>query len=193
MASQTPVDAQPAKGDGKDTQLLSAEEREQLTLLVADITMLMAKQIRDTFDASMALPTKPRHILQTGDINPNVIRSGPHKETEEEEKTRNLLERREKELSEPKMLELKDEAIKFFEEWRASLMSRAEDAVNNLREAMIEQNQEESAGKPLQTKAPSEAQVMSKHCIFILRLNFVSILTESPQRLARTRKKQTLH
>ncbi|KIN02546.1 hypothetical protein OIDMADRAFT_102684 [Oidiodendron maius Zn] len=160
MALQSSVDTQPAKGDGKDIQqLLSAEERGQLTLLVADITKLMAKQICDIFDSSIASLTKPRHILQTGDINPNVIGSRPHKETEEEERTRHLLERREKELSEPKMLELKIEAIKFFEEWRVSLTSRVGDAVNNLKEVVVEQNPDESAGKSLQTRAPSEAQV----------------------------------
>jgi hypothetical protein len=181
MALQSSVDTQSAKRDGKDIQqLLSAEERGQLTLLVADITKLMAKQIRDIFDSSIASLTKPRHTLQTGDINPNVIGSRPHKETEEEERTRHLLERREKELSEPKMLELKIEALKFFEEWRVSLTSRVGDAVNNLKEAVVEQNQDESAGKPLQTRAPSDAQVTSKHCILNLRLNLVSILTAPP-------------
>ena len=83
MALQSSVDTQSAKRDGKDIQqLLSAEERGQLTLLVADITKLMAKQIRDIFDSSIASLTKPRHTLQTGDINPNVIGSRPHKETE---------------------------------------------------------------------------------------------------------------
>ena len=173
MAPQTPVDTNVAKGDGKDIrQLLSAEERGQLTLLVANITELIGKQIHDTFDASITSLAKPRQTPQTGHINLNVNRSGPHKETEAEERTRKLLERREKELSEPKMLELKNEALKFFEEWRESLISRVGDAVNNLKEAVNEQNQDKYVGKT------SDDQAISKHYSSSPRLNPVSILTE---------------
>jgi hypothetical protein len=178
MASQSPADAQLAKEDGKDIrEILSPEERGQLTLLITNITQVMGKQIRDTFDASNASLAKPNHILQKGDINPNVNRSGSHKETEEEEKTRKLLERREKELSEPKMLELKNEALQFFEKWRESLTSRLEETVNNLKEVVDGPKYEASVGKPQQTAPLMEAQVASKHYLSNLRLSPVSILT----------------
>jgi hypothetical protein len=178
MASESPADAQLAKEDVKDIrEILSPEERGQLTLLIANIAQVMVKQIRDTFDASTTSLAKPNHILQKGDINPNVNRSGPHKETEEEEKTRKLLERREKELSEPKMLELKNGALKFFEKWRESLTSRLEETVNSLKEVVDEPKYEASISKPQQTAPPIEAQVTSKHYLSNLRLNLVSILT----------------
>ena len=165
MASKSDADAQPAKDDGKDIrQILTTDERTELTLLVANITEIMAKHIRDTFDASVTSPSQPHHILQSGGKNPNKTASVPHKETDAEEATRKLLERREKELSEPKMLELKNEAIEFFEKWREALISRVGEAVNNPKEVVDEQKQSASVDKTPDTAAPPETQVIRTHC-----------------------------
>jgi hypothetical protein len=165
MAPLSEADVQPAKDDGKDLrQILTTGERAELTLLVANITEIMAKQIRDTFDASVTSATQEHQILQAGDKNPNINPSKPHKETYEEEKARILFEKREKELSEPKMLELKDEALKFFEKWRESLISRVGNAVNNPKELVDEQKQEASVEKTPDSESAPETQVIRKHC-----------------------------
>ena len=179
MASKSNAETQPAKDDGKDIRgILTTDERAELTLLVANIAEIMAKQIRDTFDASVTSPSKPHHILQSGDKNPNKSTNVPHKETDEEETTRKLLERREKELSEPQMLKLKDEALKFFEKWREAVISRVGEAVNNPKEVVEEQKQSASVDKTPDTAAPPEPQVIRKHYCVLRRLrNQVRILT----------------
>jgi ribosome biogenesis GTPase A len=163
MASQSDAVAQPAKDDGKDIrQLLTTEERTELTLLVANITEIMVKQIHDTFDASVTSTPQSHQILQPGDKNPNKATSAPHEETDEEETARKLLERREKELSAPEMIELKNEAVKFFENWRESLISRLGEAVNNSKEVVEEQKENASAEKTPDTAPQPETQVISK-------------------------------
>jgi hypothetical protein len=163
MTSQSDAVAQPAKDDGKDIrELLTTEERTELTLLVANITEIMAKQIHDTFDASVTSAPQSHQILQPGDKNPNKARSVSHKETDEEETARKFLEKREKELSAPEMIELKNEAIKFFENWRESLISRVGEAVNNSKKVVEEQKQNASAEKTPDTAPQPETQVISK-------------------------------
>lgn len=163
MATQSEAEIPPAKDDGRDIrEILTTGERVELTLLVANITEIMAKQIRDTFDASVNSGARPRQTLPPKAKNPNADKSESHKETDEEENARNLLEQREKELSEPKMLELKNEALKFFEKWRESLISRVGNVVNNPKEVVEEQKQEASVDKTPDADAPLEPHVIRK-------------------------------
>lgn len=166
MASQSKAVAHPAKDDGKNIcQILTTEERTELTLLVANITEIMAKQIHDTFDASVTSVPQLHQILKPGDKNPNKATSSSHKETDEEETARKLLERREKELSAPQMLELKNESIKFLENWRETLISRVGEAVNNPKEVVQEQKQNASAEKTLDNAPQPETQVIRKYSL----------------------------
>jgi hypothetical protein len=163
MAPPTHADAESVKDHDKDlNEILSAGERVELTLLIANVTEIMGKQIRDTFNASITSTTQPPQIPKTAGKPSNESATQPHKETEEEEKARKLLERREKELSEPKMLELKLEALKFFDQWRESVISRVGDAVNNSKEVVDEQKQNASVDETPDTAAPPEPQVIRK-------------------------------
>ena len=104
-------------GDHKQdlSTILTNEERLQLTLLIANIAEVMRGQVKSTFDASVVKGKQPQQALRVMDRNPNVDEKHPKKETEEEEKARKLREKRKKELSAPKMLELKKYSVSNFQ------------------------------------------------------------------------------
>ncbi|PQE04841.1 DUF726 domain-containing protein [Rutstroemia sp. NJR-2017a BBW] len=124
--------------------MLTAEERVELTLLVANISEVMQKQITDTFDASYTTGNDPEGALKASDENPNVDRSSADGSSDEDEQLKEMREKREQELSAPKMLELKKEAIKFFQQWQESVISRIGTAVNNPKEVTEEQKKRAS-------------------------------------------------
>lgn len=142
--------------------LLTSEERVELTLLIANITQLMQKQITDTFDASITTAKKPEQALNITDKNPNVENVEPHEETEEEERTRKMREKREKELSAPKMLELKKDALQFFEKWQDSVITRVGTVVNKSTEVAEEQKEKASSVATPETAPPPDTKVVSK-------------------------------
>lgn len=141
------------------SSILTTEERVELTLLVANITKLMRKQIADTFDASVTSAKQPQQALHITDKNPNVDESQSHEETEEEEKARKLREKREKELSAPKMLELKKDSLDFFDKWRESVILRVGTAVNNPKE-VVEEQKETASVEATPEAAPPEPKVI---------------------------------
>lgn len=114
-------------GQGNDLKtLLTGEQREAFTLLVADIMELMRKRTLDTFDASFT-SEKPRAQNLEG-RNPNADQN--EASAEEQEKARVLRERREKEVSGPKMQELKKLALQHFQKWEMSVLARTGDVLN---------------------------------------------------------------
>lgn len=121
-----------AKKDGESDQgndlktLLSGEQREAFTLLVADIMELMRKRTLDTFDASFTSERPQGHNLEGR--NPNADQN--EASAEEQEKARVLRERREKEVSGPKMQELKKLALQHFQKWEMSVLARTGDVLN---------------------------------------------------------------
>jgi hypothetical protein len=142
--------------------ILSAEEQVELTLLIANITELMRKHITDTFDASITSAKKPQQALHTTDKNPNVDDSKPYKETEEEEKARKMREKRVKELSAPKMLELKNAYLDFFDKWRESVISRVGAVVNSTKEVIETQKEKATVAATPDRAAPAEPKVIRK-------------------------------
>jgi len=142
--------------------ILSAEERVDLTLLVSNITEAMRKQITDTFDTSTD-SANPHEISNLTDKNPNLENQKPHEETEEEKKAKELREQREKELSAPKMLELKHDCLEFFEKWRESVISRVGNVVNNPKKVTDEQKDKASAKATPSAEVSSEPQVISQY------------------------------
>jgi len=140
--------------------ILSTEEQVELTLLVANITELMRKHITDTFNASITSAKKPQQALHITDKNPNVDESKPHKETDEEEKARKMREKREKELSAPKMLELKNVYLDFFDKWRESVISRVGAVVNSPKEVVAEQKEKATIAATPDSSAPAEPKVI---------------------------------
>jgi hypothetical protein len=153
-----------AQEHGQDlSTILTTEERVELTLLIANITEIMQKQILDTFDASVVLKkTQQQPLLAVKDKNPNIDNTKPHEETEEEEKARKLREKREKELSAPKMLELKKDSLVFFDKWRESVISRVGTVINNPKEVTEEQKEKASAKATPDTAPDPEPKVISE-------------------------------
>jgi hypothetical protein len=162
--------APPATKDGSahDSEqdlstILTTEERVELTLLIANITEIMHKQILDTFDASIAAKkSRQRQLLAVKDKNPNIHESKPHKETDEEEKALKLREKREKELSAPKMLALKKDSLEFFDKWRESVISRVGTVINNPKGVTEEQKEKASVKATPETAPDPEPKVIRK-------------------------------
>jgi hypothetical protein len=155
-----------AQDHGSDlSTILTTEERVDLTLLIANITEHMRKQITDTFDASITSAKKPQQSFHIANKNPNVDDSKPHKETDEEEKARKLREKREKELSAPKMLELKKDSLNYFDKWRESVISRIGTVGNNPQE-VTEEQKEKATTKATPEAAPPEPKIIREFCMF---------------------------
>jgi hypothetical protein len=144
------------------SSILTTEEQVELTLLIANITELMRKQIEDAFDASITNAKKPQQALHNANKNPNVSEHVSHEETEEEEKARKLRDKREKELSAPKMLELKKDSLEFFDKWRDSVILRVGKVVNNPKELTDEQKQKASVEVTPYSEPLVEPKVISR-------------------------------
>jgi len=157
MASQAPKSEHPADHKDDLSTILSAEERVELTLLIANIAELMRQKLLNIFNAE-GEEIKPLPPITSK--NPNVNENEPREETEEEAKARKLRENREKELSAPKMLELKKDALEFFDKWRESLLARAGTAVNNSKGLVEEQKVAASMDAPHDVGPPSEPKVL---------------------------------
>lgn len=161
MAPPTTKDASAHDQEQDLSTILTTEERVELTLLIANITEIMRKHIQDTFDASLDTEKKQQPpILATEDKNPNIDESKAHKETDEEENARKLREKREKELSAPKMLELKKDSLDFFDKWRESVISRVGTVINNPKEVTEEQKEKASTEATPETAPDPEPKVI---------------------------------
>lgn len=136
------------EGESLTTILQSEEDRSALTILVADCTEVMRQSIVDIFDAKQT--GKPSDIVSdlTGDkalLNPDVDPGTVN--VAEQDKLKKELAAREKELSGPKMRELKGAALKYFDTWRESVIQRVGEIVNS-REKALEQK-EHAKPKPV--------------------------------------------
>ena len=141
--------------------ILTTEERVELTLLVANIAEIMRKHIQDTFDASLdTTKTQQPPILAVQDKPSNLDQSNHHMETDEEENARKLRVKREKDLSKPKVLEMKQESLAFFDRWRESVISRVGAVVNNPKEVMREQAEKASIEATREIASEPEPKVI---------------------------------
>jgi len=162
-------------GDEDLSALLTAEERAELTLLIANIAEIMRKQLSDTFDANAETHKSAQQLLQNKTKNHNIDESKVEKveesETEEEEKARKLREKREKELSAPKMLDLKKDSLNFFDKWRESVLARVGTAVNNSKDVVEEQKENASVkATPKSSSDAPEPKVLSKYNFYLSQL-----------------------
>ncbi|MCJ1363010.1 hypothetical protein MMC16_002116 [Acarospora aff. strigata] len=119
--------------DNQDlSTILDPHQRSELTLLVAGATAAMRKSIENNFDASATLSPDFIGELTSEDdkiMNPNVDPATV--DVEQFDRERRLKEQREKELSAPKMKELRAAALKFFDEWRDGVLQRVGEVVNS--------------------------------------------------------------
>ncbi|KAF2141303.1 uncharacterized protein K452DRAFT_272040 [Aplosporella prunicola CBS 121167] len=130
------------------TILETRELRGELTLLVANCTESQRKTITDAFDASLVgQPADTEAELKVDETKPNPNVDLANADADALEKQRKKQKTREKELSAPKMQELKSAALEFFDEWRESVLLRVGDVVNS-RETASDQKNKAIASSP---------------------------------------------
>ncbi|KAL8768160.1 MAG: hypothetical protein Q9209_005551 [Squamulea sp. 1 TL-2023] len=118
------------------TTILDIDQRGDLTLLIASIMASMRKAIEMNFDANAALSStqsKPSPSEDEKIQNPNTDPATADVSKLDEEKK--FKEQREKELSAPKIKELKEEALRFIDQWRTHVIERIGSIVNSKEEA----------------------------------------------------------
>ena len=115
---------QPPTKEQSLTTLLSAEQCAELTLLVGSASGAMRKTIEDAFDASQI--GAATEASNKG--NPNVAQT--ELSVEERERQRQAAEKRERELSAPRLKELRAAALEHFHRWRDSVLGRVGEVVN---------------------------------------------------------------
>ncbi|MCJ1472008.1 hypothetical protein MMC13_000652 [Lambiella insularis] len=114
------------------TTILHADQRSDLTLLIANVTSSMRETIEKNFDANVGVSSDLLGDLSTEDgkiTNPNLDLANVNVEDYDHE--RKLIGQREKELSAPKMLELKAASLRFFDDWREGVIQRIGEVVNS--------------------------------------------------------------
>ncbi|KAI0436338.1 DUF726-domain-containing protein [Xylaria telfairii] len=125
------------EGASLTTILETVEDRGALTLLICDITEAMRKQQLGTFDPN-----------ETGAEESDLLAAeADHSSEADQQARRDTLEkrnaelaRREKEINEESMVELKNASLDFFDDWRDNVILRVGEAIN-ARKTAEEQSQ----------------------------------------------------
>ena len=142
------------------TTILNADQRSDLTLLVADATTAMRETILSSFDAgaSLALGASDNLLSEDDKIrNPNLDIATT--DVEQYDRERKLKEQREKELSAPKMLELKAASLRFFDEWREGVLQRIGEVVNSKETASSHLMDASAAQDPAKPRQPADKKI----------------------------------
>ncbi|KAL8760510.1 MAG: hypothetical protein Q9184_003308 [Pyrenodesmia sp. 2 TL-2023] len=156
-------DGKSSEGQHQDDEkslntVLNVDQRGDLTLLIASIMASMRKAIEMNFDANATFSSgssKPpasedEKILDT-QTNPATA------DVDKLDQEKKLKEQRQKELSAPKMKELKIDALKFIDQWRTNVIERIGSIVNSKEEAS---SQLDSApAKSPTSNAPSDKKI----------------------------------
>ncbi|KAK5116356.1 hypothetical protein LTR62_007903 [Meristemomyces frigidus] len=148
------------EGDSLITILKTDDDRSALTILVADCTEFMRQNIIDIFEAKqtgksddlVATPLTGDQALTNLDVDPGTVDVAAQDKAKKDlaqrqEKMRKELEQREKELSGPRMQELKSAALHFFDAWRTSVITRVGEIVNSKETA--KQQKQHADPKPM--------------------------------------------
>lgn len=191
-------------GESLTTVLPTHEDRTNLLLLIADLTDQMRGQIVEAFDPNKTEVAPPLKIRRTGSAeqakdddeplkvttkqvaeeqNP-VENSGDTSITEEttetkqqQEKAEKALKKRVKELEKPENLQLKESALKHFDEWRDKVLQRVGEAVNQRVEAE-EASSTEAAATPLPDFNEAR-RILIMHSILLLLLGLEAYPAQS--------------
>ncbi|KAF2173107.1 hypothetical protein M409DRAFT_17056 [Zasmidium cellare ATCC 36951] len=124
------------EGESLTTILESEEDRSALTILIADCTESMRQVIVDAFDAKETGQKGDQLVNTKGKGDENTPPAEQEKtDTAAKDQQAKELAKREKELSEEKMQDLKNAALKFFDEWRSSVIQRVGEVVNSREKA----------------------------------------------------------
>ncbi|KAL9104777.1 MAG: hypothetical protein Q9163_000327 [Psora crenata] len=135
--------------------LLHEDQRGELTFLIASVMVAMRRTITSTFDANAGnsqgdLASEDEEILNK-DVDPATA-DIPKIEAEKK-----LRERSEKELSAPRMKELKQSSLKFFDDWRGQVIERVGEVVNSKEQARTDMKK--ANPREVKTHAPEDIKV----------------------------------
>jgi len=127
------------EGESLTTVLRTVEDRSALTMLICDITELMRKRLLDTFDANEAGSSESDLFAASEHQTKETDETGGlGDDTDYEDKQQNLERKqadeyaqREREVNEKCMVELKNAALDFFDDWRDSVILRIGKVVND--------------------------------------------------------------
>lgn len=139
------------EGESLTTVLQTQDDRSALTILVADCTAVMRQSIEDIFDAEQPGKGSDKKTPDQGPSKPEIDQGTAN--AAKLDKQKREMEQREKELSGPKMQELKTAALKYFDDWRHSVIDRVGEVVNSRQAA--QEHKEESQPAPVQRRTSS--------------------------------------
>ena len=142
------------------TTVLSTNQRSELTLLIASATASMRKTLEDNFDATATLSRDLVDDLTSEDdkiMNPNIDTSNV--DVEQYDRERKLMEQRAKELSAPKMMELKEASLRFFDDWREGVIQRVGDVVNSKKTASSQINDPSASQEKVRAHEPADKKI----------------------------------
>lgn len=151
---------QEEEGESLTTILTTADDRANLTILVAGCMEQMRQSIVDVFDATQT-GKKSDLVADTPDsqaaLNPNADPGTV--DVAQQDKLRKELEQREKELNSSKFKDLKSAALEHFDEWNNNVIQRIGEVVNSKEEATKHKEQAE----PKEIKSPEGAAPPMKY------------------------------
>jgi hypothetical protein len=112
--------------------LLTPDQLTELISLISAITTSMHAQLSDAFDTTVHTPiTHPHERLQTDARNPDLATvSAGHEDTDAEVSAGMMQARREQELPETGLMDLKNDALEWFQGWRDGVVGMVVDALN---------------------------------------------------------------
>ncbi|GAP87694.1 putative DUF726-domain-containing protein [Rosellinia necatrix] len=137
------------------TVLETDEDRGALTLLICDITELMRRRLLATFD--------PTETGETG-TGANDHQSNQQQQ-DNPDKRRSELVKREKEIDEAGMVELKTAALDFFDDWRDSVILRVGGAINSRKAAEQQSRHPRPDASALETRPSSVGLNLDEHSV----------------------------
>ncbi|KAI1751489.1 DUF726-domain-containing protein [Xylaria castorea] len=130
------------EGASLTTILETVEDRSALTLLICDITEIMRQRLLGTFDPNET-GNEDSDLLAAGEDQSKEADETPNANQQTRQSTleqRNAeLAKREKEVNEESLVELKNSLLNFFDDWRDSVILRIGEAINS-REAAENQS-----------------------------------------------------
>ena len=139
--------------------ILSKEQCEDVIQLAASITNQMRRSIEDNFNATAGLSKignekEGEDKFASLDFDPGTVDVAAY------DKERKLRDERQKELSTPKVKELKKASLKWFDDWRAGFLKRVDEAINPGSTPALERAQKETKSKTSLAQ-PRAVQTMS--------------------------------
>ena len=141
--------------NGEDlTTLLEPQQREDVTLLIANCTESMRKTLTNNFDATAGLN---KTFLQEGLTDDEKMMAADVKgDVSQFDSERKLKEASEKDLSTLKMKNLKKNSLKTYDDWRQQVLMRVGEVVNSKETASTQLSKETNPKTTSPTpKAPS--------------------------------------